>query len=117
MLPLTAMGTAALPVRLVGEHCEHCGLEHCGLNDHATHSSGLPNTGTHYRSRRSSVVVVSAQDAQEEADSLAELITDCAELPADLRTARPGLPLPRQATAWAISDACLAAVRELDEYV
>jgi hypothetical protein len=61
------MGTAALPVRLVGEHCEHC-----GLNDLATRSDGLPNTGTQYRSRRSHVVVVSAQDAH----SLVELITD-----------------------------------------
>ena len=51
---------------------------------------------------------------------MAELITDCTELPADLcvgRSARTGLPLPRLAAAWSVSDACLAAVRELDEYV
>ncbi len=52
-----------------------------------------------------------------DADSLADLITDCTEIPADLRTARPELPLPRLAAAWSVTDACIAAVRELDEYI
>jgi hypothetical protein len=58
---------------------------------------------------------VTAQD--HDADSLADLITDCGDIPTGLRTAAPALPLPRLATAWSVTDACVAAVRELDEYV
>jgi hypothetical protein len=55
--------------------------------------------------------------AQDDDASLAELITDCTDLPADLCVTRSGLPLSRLAAKWAVSDANVAAVRELDEYV
>ncbi|HEY0806717.1 MAG TPA: hypothetical protein VGD84_16705 [Pseudonocardiaceae bacterium] len=52
-----------------------------------------------------------------DADHLTDLIADCTDIPAGLRTARPELPLPRLAPAWSVTDACMAQVRELDEYV
>lgn len=58
-------------------------------------------------------------------DSMAELIADCTEIPAVLRTGGPAvqrtgstvLPVPRTAAPWSVTDACVAQVREFDEYV
>jgi hypothetical protein len=52
-----------------------------------------------------------------DADSLAELIADCAQIPAGLRTADRAIPLPRTAAGWSVDDACVDQVTELDEYV
>ncbi len=52
-----------------------------------------------------------------EADTLDELIADCAAIPATLTTDPTALPLPRAAAAWTVDDACLAQVVDLDEYV
>ncbi len=49
--------------------------------------------------------------------SLAELIADCTEIPAGLRTGGVVLPVPRVAASWSVTDACVAQVREFDEYV
>jgi hypothetical protein len=46
-----------------------------------------------------------------------ELVEDCGLIPAALRASTPGLPLPRLAAAWTVSDACAASVHDLDEYV
>jgi hypothetical protein len=46
-----------------------------------------------------------------------ELLQDCGSMPAALRAATPGLPLPRLAASWTVSDANVAAVDDLDEYV
>ena len=50
-------------------------------------------------------------------ESMDELVEDCGAIPAALRTSTPLLPLPRLAAAWTVSDACVAAVTDLDEYV
>jgi hypothetical protein len=47
---------------------------------------------------------------------MAELIADCTEIPAVLRTGGVVLPMPRTAP-WSVTDACVAQVREFDEYV
>jgi len=52
-----------------------------------------------------------------EADSIDELIDDCAHLPTTLRdTVRPA-ELPATAGAWQVSEGNLAQVKGLDEYV
>ncbi|HVV20001.1 MAG TPA: hypothetical protein VHF06_11240 [Pseudonocardiaceae bacterium] len=52
-----------------------------------------------------------------EADSMAELIADCADIPARVLAAPRDIPLPRNAAAWSVDDACQAQVLDLDVYV
>lgn len=52
-----------------------------------------------------------------EAESIGELVDDCAAIPAGLRVGRQELPLPRAAAPWSVDDACHAQVSDLDEYV
>lgn len=52
-----------------------------------------------------------------DADSIGELIEDCAAIPAALRVGPGALPVPRSAASWSVSEACLAQVHDLDEYV
>lgn len=52
-----------------------------------------------------------------EPDTLAELIADCADIPAALRTYDQVLPVPRRAAPWQVDDACYAQVNDLEEYV
>jgi hypothetical protein len=47
---------------------------------------------------------------------MAELIADCADIPAGLRTPTGTIPLPRSAEGWSVNEACLDQVRQLDEY-
>lgn len=51
-----------------------------------------------------------------EADSIAELIADCADIPARVRTTARAYPVPAQAAGWTVDEACLAQVRDLDVY-
>jgi hypothetical protein len=48
---------------------------------------------------------------------MAELIADCADIPAGLRPAAEDLPAPRTAAGWTVNDACLSQVQQLDEYI
>jgi hypothetical protein len=48
---------------------------------------------------------------------MAELIADCADIPAGLRYPARTIPQPRSAEGWSVTEACLAQVRQLDEYV
>jgi hypothetical protein len=52
-----------------------------------------------------------------EAESFAELIADCADIPAAITTSAHGLPGPRAATPWEVDDAAFAQVSNLEEYV
>ncbi|MEV4314408.1 hypothetical protein [Actinocrispum sp. NPDC049592] len=52
-----------------------------------------------------------------EADTLDELIADCAEIPSSLRPAGQLALVPRLAPAWEVTDGCRAQVEDLDEYV
>ena len=52
-----------------------------------------------------------------EAESFAELIADCADIPATLRTCERDLPGPRAATPWEVDEATFAQVSNLEEYV
>jgi hypothetical protein len=52
-----------------------------------------------------------------EADSIDELIADCAHIPPSVRVSSPHPPLPRHAPAWEVTDGCRAQVEDLDEYV
>ena len=53
-----------------------------------------------------------------EADTLAELIEDCTELPRELRgTEDNRLPEPGSPTPWQVDDANYAQVADLDVYV
>jgi hypothetical protein len=53
-----------------------------------------------------------------EAESFAELIADCADIPAALRTHDQGLPAPRAAaTPWEVDEATFAQVSNLEEFV
>jgi hypothetical protein len=52
-----------------------------------------------------------------EADSIDELIADCAQIPPSVRESSPHPPLPRLAPAWKVTDGCRAQVEGLDEYV
>jgi hypothetical protein len=59
----------------------------------------------------------SADVTTPEADSMAELIADCADIPAGLRPAAEQVPPQRTAAAWSVDDACLSQVQQLDEYI
>jgi hypothetical protein len=48
---------------------------------------------------------------------MAELIADCADIPTRVRTAPREIPLPRDAAAWSVDDACLAQVSDIDVYL
>jgi hypothetical protein len=52
-----------------------------------------------------------------DADTLADLIADCAHLPTSLWPTEPQLPLPRLAPVWHVDDRCLAQVLDMDEFV
>lgn len=52
-----------------------------------------------------------------EAESFAELIADCADIPAELRTYDQGVPGPRAAAPWEVDDATFAQVSNLEEFV
>jgi hypothetical protein len=52
-----------------------------------------------------------------EAESFAELIADCADIPAAFRINERDLPGPRAATPWEVDDATFAQVSSLEEYV
>ncbi|WP_165960981.1 hypothetical protein [Actinocrispum wychmicini] len=52
-----------------------------------------------------------------EADSIDELIADCAQIPASVRRPPQHPLLPRLAPAWEVTDGCRAQVEGLDEYV
>ncbi len=52
-----------------------------------------------------------------EADSIDELIADCADIPAGVRTAAAVIPGPRGATGWTVPDACVDQARQLDDYL
>ena len=52
-----------------------------------------------------------------EADSINDLIADCADIPGSLRPADTLLGFPLQAAPWQVDDANLAQVHDLDEYV
>jgi hypothetical protein len=99
MLPLTATGT---------------------LNSLGHLAGWLWNVSPHYRVVPLSVVRWSTyvhQVSTPEAETIDELIADCADLPRALRTA-PGnaVPAPR-AAGWTVSEACVEQVSDLDDYV
>ncbi|MBP2331156.1 hypothetical protein JOF56_011541 [Kibdelosporangium banguiense] len=52
-----------------------------------------------------------------EADSIDELIADCAHIPQSVRESSPHAPLPRLAPAWEVTEGLQAQVADLDEYV
>ena len=52
-----------------------------------------------------------------EADSIDELIADCAHIPPSVRESSQHAPLPRLAPAWEVTEGCRAQVADLDEYV
>lgn len=53
-----------------------------------------------------------------EADSIGELIADCADIPPSVRHCpAPGAAAHRLAPAWEVTDGCHAQVDDLDEYV
>ncbi|WP_166664469.1 hypothetical protein [Actinophytocola oryzae] len=52
-----------------------------------------------------------------EAESFAELIADCADIPAALRTRGQDLPGQRAASPWEVDDATFAQVSNLEEFV
>ena len=54
-----------------------------------------------------------------EAETIDELIADCADIPAALRTGRTpvtAVPAPR-AGDWSVTEACVEQVSGLDDYV
>ena len=52
-----------------------------------------------------------------DADSLAELIADCAELPEGLRTAAPAVPPQRIAPDWSVDDASARQAAQFDDHL
>ncbi|HEX5118899.1 MAG TPA: hypothetical protein VFW65_27250 [Pseudonocardiaceae bacterium] len=52
-----------------------------------------------------------------EAETIGELIADCADIPAAVRTAATAVPLPRAGGGWTVTEECVEQVSELDEYV
>jgi hypothetical protein len=52
-----------------------------------------------------------------EAESFAELIADCAEIPQALRDGGPTLPGQREPAPWEVDEATFAQVSTLEEYV
>ncbi|MDQ0379868.1 hypothetical protein [Amycolatopsis thermophila] len=51
-----------------------------------------------------------------EPDSLAELIDDCAGIPAELRAPQASAPRPPAPRGWSVDDACHAQVVGLEDY-
>ncbi|WP_200834549.1 hypothetical protein [Amycolatopsis alkalitolerans] len=51
-----------------------------------------------------------------EPETLAELISDCAEIPAGLREQRPSAPTPPAPRGWTVDEACHSQVDGLDDY-
>lgn len=51
-----------------------------------------------------------------EPETLAELISDCAAIPEDLRPQRTGTPRPPAPGEWIVDEACHSRVTGLDEY-
>ncbi|MFD9895128.1 hypothetical protein ACFWY9_37790 [Amycolatopsis sp. NPDC059027] len=59
---------------------------------------------------------MNAPNVVPEPETIGELISDCAHIPAALQA--ENLPLPREAAPpWTVDDACHAQVAELDAYV
>jgi hypothetical protein len=52
-----------------------------------------------------------------EADSIDELIADCAQIPPSVREVPQHAPMPRSTPAWEVTDRNHAQVEALDEYV
>ena len=52
-----------------------------------------------------------------EAETFAELIADCADIPDELRGVPALLPGPREAALWEVDEAAFAQVSGLEEYV
>ncbi|GAB2976886.1 hypothetical protein LWP59_30760 [Amycolatopsis acidiphila] len=55
-------------------------------------------------------------NAATEPETLAELISDCADIPAGLRERRPSAPTPPAPRGWAVDEACHSQVADLDDY-
>lgn len=49
-------------------------------------------------------------------ENLAELISDCAELPASMRHPAPAAEAPGWPVDWHVDDVCFAQVAGLDDY-
>jgi hypothetical protein len=54
--------------------------------------------------------------ATTEPESLAELINDCADIPAGLRVQREAAPRPPAPRSWTVDEACHSQVADLDDY-
>ncbi|HEX7658295.1 MAG TPA: hypothetical protein VF444_02355 [Pseudonocardiaceae bacterium] len=52
-----------------------------------------------------------------DAESIGELIDDCAEIPRAVCTSQTLLPLPMAAAPWTVNDTCVQQVEDLDDYV
>lgn len=52
-----------------------------------------------------------------EAETIGELIADCADIPAAVRTAVTAVPLPGTSGDWTVTEECVERVSGLDEYV
>ncbi|MFC4858422.1 hypothetical protein [Actinophytocola glycyrrhizae] len=52
-----------------------------------------------------------------EAESFAELIADCADIPRPLRDGGPVLPGQREPAPWEVNETTFAQVNGLEEYV
>jgi hypothetical protein len=52
-----------------------------------------------------------------EAETIGELIADCADIPAAVRTAATAVPLPGTGGDWTVTEECVEQVSGLDEYV
>lgn len=99
MLPLTATGTLNSLGHLAG-----------WLSDAHPHYRVVPL----FVARRSTYV---HQVSTPEAETIDELIADCADIPSALRTAATTVPLPRAGGDWAVSEACVEQVSWPDDYV
>src|ERR1700754_3543127 len=115
MLPLTATGTVGLPVGLgcVGWAAERPGPARqvtwpggCRTSPHTTEWYACPSLGG-----QSTFTGVTTP----EADSIDELIADCADIPAGVRTAAPVIPGSRAAAGWTVPDSCVDQARQLDD--
>jgi len=51
-----------------------------------------------------------------EPETIADLIGDCAHIPAELRATQSGTPRPPAPREWAVDDACHAQVVGLEDY-
>jgi len=54
--------------------------------------------------------------APTEAETLAELISDCAEIPQELRAQRRAAPRPPAPRSWIVNETCHSQVADLDPY-